>query len=216
MECWAVHNKAYFHVSTDGEENNVLMIRVEQIIYKELFNIRRECVCSLSVYVHSICQSHRNRNHSNAARVRSRKSFLRRVLFHVKGNQQWFMKHLQQGPGLSRNKQVTSAGLHVNTCYVYIIFVCSQVSELQEYFLCTFCNIFLLFQVLLIRQACEPIKIMFVIMITTDLTLGANWIKQKDENWKNPNPNTQAHRHIPTHIYKLGFLNLSTTDILRR
>lgn len=44
------------------------------------------------------------------------------------------------------------------------------------------CVTFSVFQVLLIRLVSHS-KIMFVIPITIDFALGANWIKQKDENW---------------------------------
>lgn len=49
MKCRAVHSKAYFHVSTDGEENNVLLIWLEQIIYEELVYTVRQYVCSVRV-----------------------------------------------------------------------------------------------------------------------------------------------------------------------
>lgn len=73
---------------------------------------------------------------------------------------------------MSRNEQVTSTVLNVNTCCIYIISTCYHVSELQEYFLCNLCNIFRFSG--FTDQACEPIKIMFVIPVIIDFALGAN------------------------------------------
>lgn len=53
-----------------------------------------------------------------------------------------------------------------------IISTCYHVSELQVYFLRNLCNVYRFSG--FIDQACEPIKIMFVILITIDFALGAN------------------------------------------
>ena len=63
---------------------------------------------------------------------------------------------------------------------------------------------------------------MFVIPITIDFGLEANHVKQKDENWKKktepppqiPQTEKTKHTHTPIDIYKIGFLNFSTVDIL--
>lgn len=62
--------------------------------------------------------------------------------------------------------------LNVNTCCTYVISTCYDVCELPKYFLCNLCNIFCFSG--FTDQACEPIKIMFVIPITIDFAHGAN------------------------------------------
>lgn len=74
---------------------------------------------------------------------------------------------------MSRKGQVTNAVLNVNTCCIYIISTCYHVSELQEYFLCNLCNNIFRFSGFT-DQACEPIKMMFVIPIIIDFAPGAN------------------------------------------
>lgn len=57
MKCQTVNSKAYFYVSTDGWENNVLLIWLGQIKYKEPFFIMRvcmgnNCVCLTDLNIH--------------------------------------------------------------------------------------------------------------------------------------------------------------------
>ena len=54
--------------------------------------------------------------------------------------------------------------------------------KLQKYFLCNLYNIFHFSG--FTYQACVPIQIMFVIPIIIDFAFGANWIKQRNENWQ--------------------------------
>ena len=61
---------------------------------------------------------------------------------------------------------------NISDARIYIISTCYHVSQLQEYFICNLCNIFCFSG--FTDQACEPVKIMFVITITIDFALGAN------------------------------------------